>query len=365
MKPLIKWPGGKSSELNKIKGFLPLYDRYVEPFLGGGALFFDLSPKKALIGDLSENLMLFYTLIREGSAEMERSLLEISDEWDAVRDAAEFYSERLLKAYRIYQTDDDPKQLDIAAYKFSSEAAKKVLPGQDSETLSSIISKAVSEKLKRTAINQKKLGADFRPESLKDNIVTGFTAGYYYFLRNELNLIENGKRCSLGRKAAVFFFVREYCYGSMFRYNAEGCFNIPYGGISYNKKDLRKKAETLFSGEARRLLEHAELFTGDFETMLEMTERDDFVFLDPPYDTRFSDYEKREFGHADQRRLCEALKKLKAKFMLVIKNSDFIDGLYGDAGFGITSFDNTYSYCARGRNDRKAMHLVITNYLPQ
>mgnify|MGYP000541494504 FL=1 len=39
MNPLIKWPGGKSREIDKIKPLIPEHKRYVEPFFGGGALF--------------------------------------------------------------------------------------------------------------------------------------------------------------------------------------------------------------------------------------------------------------------------------------------------------------------------------------
>ena len=37
LKPLIKWPGGKSSEIGQLIGFIPSFERYVEPFVGGGA----------------------------------------------------------------------------------------------------------------------------------------------------------------------------------------------------------------------------------------------------------------------------------------------------------------------------------------
>ena len=64
MKPLLKWPGGKSGEIKIIEKYIPSYDRYVEPFFGGGAMFFHLQPKKALINDISKSLMDFYKLIK-------------------------------------------------------------------------------------------------------------------------------------------------------------------------------------------------------------------------------------------------------------------------------------------------------------
>ena len=42
MKPLLKWPGGKAREIDQIIDLIPEYDRYIEPFFGGGAMFFHL-----------------------------------------------------------------------------------------------------------------------------------------------------------------------------------------------------------------------------------------------------------------------------------------------------------------------------------
>ena len=66
------------------------------------------------------------------------------------------------------------------------------------------------------------------------------------------------------QRAANFFFVREYCYGSMFRYNSKGGFNIPYGGMTYNRKKLSEKIDRIFSDEIRDLFSGAELCCSDF-----------------------------------------------------------------------------------------------------
>ena len=65
MNPLIKWPGGKSGEIDKIEKYIPNYGRYVEPFFGGGALFFHLKPQSAAINDISNSLIEYYRLIKQ------------------------------------------------------------------------------------------------------------------------------------------------------------------------------------------------------------------------------------------------------------------------------------------------------------
>ena len=63
-KPFVKWAGGKRQILDKLKEYVPVeYDTYYEPFIGGGALFFELSPKKAVINDSNEELMNVYKVL--------------------------------------------------------------------------------------------------------------------------------------------------------------------------------------------------------------------------------------------------------------------------------------------------------------
>ncbi|MFC2152792.1 DNA adenine methylase [Bacteroidota bacterium] len=61
MKPLVKYRGGKSKEIHHIINHIPKFEgRYIEPFFGGGALYFHLEPKKAIINDINSKLMDFY-----------------------------------------------------------------------------------------------------------------------------------------------------------------------------------------------------------------------------------------------------------------------------------------------------------------
>lgn len=65
MRTLVKYRGGKSREISEFRRFIPEhYDRYIEPFLGGGAVFFDLEPERAIINDVNEKLMNFYTEVK-------------------------------------------------------------------------------------------------------------------------------------------------------------------------------------------------------------------------------------------------------------------------------------------------------------
>ena len=198
------------------------------------------------------------------------------------------------------------------------------------------------------------------------NLVTGFTSGYYLYFRSVYNDWQLGRsNLSQPQRAANFFFIRENCYGSMFRYNAKGEFNIPYGGMSYNDKDFAGKIRAMFNDEMKALFSGTQLYCRDFEEFLRIVQptEQDFIFLDPPYDTEFSDYEGAAFTRLDHARLALALSQTKAKFLLIIKDTPYISGLYSQ-GFHVTSFDKQYAYNVRSRNDRAAQHLIITNYDP-
>ena len=65
-KPFVKWAGGKRQIIDKLMMYAPYeYDTYFEPFVGGGALLFELSPKKAVINDYNDELMNVFRCIKD------------------------------------------------------------------------------------------------------------------------------------------------------------------------------------------------------------------------------------------------------------------------------------------------------------
>ena len=73
IKPFLKWAGGKRQLLSDIKKYLPKNINsftYYEPFIGGGALFFELQPKKAVINDYNGQLILTYNVIKDNVDEL-------------------------------------------------------------------------------------------------------------------------------------------------------------------------------------------------------------------------------------------------------------------------------------------------------
>ena len=63
--PVLKWAGGKTQLIPQLVPIVPnSYGKYIEPFIGGGALFFKLSPKAAVISDSNEELVNLYKFVK-------------------------------------------------------------------------------------------------------------------------------------------------------------------------------------------------------------------------------------------------------------------------------------------------------------
>lgn len=63
--PFVKWAGGKKQLLDRLEARMPTaYERYYEPFIGGGALLLDLQPERAVINDTNEQLLNVYRQLK-------------------------------------------------------------------------------------------------------------------------------------------------------------------------------------------------------------------------------------------------------------------------------------------------------------
>lgn len=223
------------------------------------------------------------------------------------------------------------------------------------------------------AIEAKK--GDLSSEDLMKNIEVSFKGAFYMHFRYLYNIKEellSNEEISPGYSTALFVFIRQYCYSSMFRFNKNGEFNVPYGGISYNRKSLIRNIENYTSVEMDEHLSKTTLGNLDFYEFMEKypPRYGDFIFIDPPYDTEFSTYDKNIFDQNDQVRLANYLiNECKGNFMIIIKYTEFIAGLYQSGiktansnEISVKMFDKKYSVSFKDRNDKDVVHMIITNY---
>jgi len=362
MDPLFKWPGGKSRELSTIRPLVPGHKRFIEPFAGGAAVFFDLEPSSAILNDINPTLILAYQLIGQQPKKLEKELRHIASSRKHIALFAEEVSQEVLVIHRKNSAN------------FSAQAVEKIMAAKKPkfvkleeskwakiDDLYSAMTKSLISKIGRI-INHEKKGA-WSDKDVVKQIETAFHAGLYTYIRDK-----QVAKTDL-EKVARFLYLREFCYGAMFRYNKEGKFNIPYGGYSYNSKSFSKKINNWFDPQTVSLLKRTGIYCLSFEDLTKKVafKKDDFIFLDPPYDTEFSDYDQFSFDAKKQKELAEWYAKLPCPSLMIIGKTPLIEKLYKAAqrtnpGIVIEEYEKTYAYNVKGRNERKITHLAIRNY---
>lgn len=280
---MIKYRGGKSREIPYIIQYIPEFTgRYIEPFLGGGAMFFHLEPERAIINDINTPLMTFYQSVRDNYHDLRLEL-------DAI--------EAIYTQNRI-----------------AFEALKAMHPN----------------------------------ERVEDN-----NEELYYHIRDMYNNLADKQYSD----ALLYYFINKTAYSGMIRYNAKGEFNVPFGRY--------KKINTgLITEQHSLILQRAELYNEDYSEIFNMSQRGDFVFLDPPYDCTFSDYGNEEyregFTEMNHRRLAEDFRNIGCMAMMVIGKTPLTEELY--KGMIVAEYGKQYAVNIKNRFRSESTHLVITNY---
>ncbi|WP_348602634.1 DpnII family type II restriction endonuclease [Mesomycoplasma hyopneumoniae] len=217
LKPFVKWVGGKTQLINVILSLLPKnFNSYIEPFLGGGALFLKLQPENAIVNDINSELV---------------------NSWKQIK----------------INLDTLIKQLEIYKSLHSKE--------------------------------------------------------FFYKLRSEIP--ENSIK-----KAARFIYLNKTCFNGLYRVNSKGEFNVPFNNAEiisstiFDFKNLNNISSFLNENSI-------EIYNKNYLEILSLAKENDFVFIDPPYDSEndnsFTNYDRNGWKKQDTLELINTLKKLNAK----------------------------------------------------
>lgn len=362
LSPFLKWPGGKTGELDKIAKASPTGDirRFLDPFVGGGSVFLSIdSAIVAEVNDICPELIHLYEGGSTQNKELKTHLNQIAKAWSdlnvleaELRDLVNQYmrgSKSMDSVVKILQNLTSPFMATFGPI-FEASYLER-------------ISKDLPTKINRIVKLERVHGRELSLEEYLANVEGSIRSTFYMTIRSRYNKARIANLVNSIRDAD-FFFLREYGYASMFRFNAKGEFNIPYGGISYNRKSFQVKVDYLFSLQLEDRLRNAKFHNYDFENFISATQpsKEDFIFIDPPYDSEFSDYDGRNFDSTDQHRLANVLKDLDSKIMVVIGDTPLIRAVYSESDWNIQSDAMHYKWTIKSRNDRKTNHLTITNY---
>jgi DNA adenine methylase len=178
------------------------------------------------------------------------------------------------------------------------------------------------------------------------------TEDTYYHIRNDMPV-----QTSLDN-AKSFYYLRKTCYRGMMRYNRDGGFNIPFG--RYKKITC----DDLTDPKYTELLKRTDVCCCDFSTIFDtFNHKNYFMFLDPPYDSTFTNYGYCEFGEKEHRRLAECVRNTKTKCLMVIGKTPLIEELYGE--LIIEEYPKKYRFklhSGRINDNINTTHVIIKNY---
>lgn len=127
----------------------------------------------------------------------------------------------------------------------------------------------------------------------------------YLDARDELNTTILVRRPMWIRRAALFLYINARCFNGLWRTNASGLFNVPYG-----KLERPSSIDLPEAHEISRAIRGAIIHDGDYWTTLQKigSTKGATIYADPPYDATFGDYTKDGFNELDQRELAERLR---------------------------------------------------------
>lgn len=258
LKPIVKWSGGKKDELNSITPYIPNdINVYLEPFIGGGAVYFHLNPERSVITDVHKDLIDFYQAIKDG------------------------HSNEILQYMENHPNEE----------------------------------------------------------------------GTYYSVRSSVpeTPVENGCK---------FYYLRKTCFRGMMRYNRKGEFNIPFGRYKTYNYDILKEPGY------EDILQRTEVKRASFEYIFEnYNDPSNFMFLDPPYDSKFTDYGYCSFGKEEHKKLAQCFKETSIRCLMIIGRTPFIEELY--EGYIVGEYDKKYRFklhSGRVGDEINTSHIVIKNY---
>jgi len=372
LSPILKRAWWKEQELKYIIPALPKkFSNYYEPFVWWGAVYFSVPADKYFINDKSEELIWLYKIITSNDRDDFFNVLdEVIHNWEILGNIVIRHKNIFIELYNRYSNNliNENKLKDkicefILRHTEEFNWMFETTFNCNIENFIKELNRNLFSKIKRMKIIE--IQKWILPEKdIIENIETAFKSGFYMHFRHLYNnKIKYNLRYSY--IIAIFLFIRNYAYSWMFRYNSSWDFNVPYGWIWYNSKNFKKKVDYLKSEELFEHLNSTKIENKDFEHFFldNKPKKWDFIFLDPPYDSEFSTYDKNVFNQEDQKRLANYLiKDCKANWMMVIKYTDFIYSLYNKKDLNIQTFDKKYLVSFMNRNDKDVEHLLITNY---
>lgn len=179
----------------------------------------------------------------------------------------------------------------------------------------------------------------------------------YNINRNRFNEIKSRSDLNV-ELAALFIYLNKCGFNGLYRENNFGKYNIPFGKMK-NPKICDK--DTLIN--FKDIMSNVNIKCCEYQDILDLTVKDDFVYLDPPYHETFTEYTSNKFREEQQRELklfVDNLTSKKVKVMLSNSSTDFIKDLYKE--YTIINLTTKYSLGGKCASRGNKQEVLIKNY---
>jgi len=165
------------------------------------------------------------------------------------------------------------------------------------------------------------------------------------------------------KKAAQFIYLNRTCFNGIYRVNLDGKFNVPMGtknNVLLSTDDFKTVSETLHN---------ADFYNVDFEKIIDISEKNDFLFIDPPYTVKhnnngFIQYNENIFSWDDQVRLRDCIDNAVirgVKVLLTNADHSSIRELYKDIGT-IKSLDRLSVISGKANARGRYSELIVKSF---
>lgn len=299
MNPVLKYRGGKSREIPRFLQYIPDdFNRYIEPFFGGGAVFFFLEPERAIINDLNYRLMQFYAQLRDSYPTMRSQLDVIQSLYEA--------NQKAYKHAKAQMPDDRVPNANEDLYYYLRDLFNH----------------------QRDLFNHQNLL--FPPQNqIPENLLEG----------------------------VVYFFINKTAYSGMIRYNNVGEYNVPFGRYpNLNTQLVTEQHSKLLQNAEIYNVDYRVIFDMVREDDFVFLDPPyDCVFND------YGNIDMMNgFDETEHRRLAADFKKLPCRALMVIGKTKLTEELYHE--FIFDEYYKNYAVNIKNRFNNDKMHIIVKNY---
>lgn len=206
---------------------------------------------------------------------------------------------------------------------------------------------------------------DIVPQELKDKWIKTY---YAKFNKQGFNKLKTDYNSSNEKSVLHLYLLLIYGFNRMLRFNSKGEYNLPVGNVDFNK-NTETALHDYFRLTKQKNIQFFNLDFLDFFRQIEF-QKDDFVYLDPPYLITFSEYNKL-WNEETEKRLLDFLEWLDSQNVkFAVSNVSHYKGKINQQFLEWSrlhnSFDIKSNYISYHDNSNKEFkEVLITNYEPE